>query len=114
LTGFISKGIALCGKGHIPDARAAFDVASIYTNQDPQTVHFLLLIKVCYSGLVCSLSHCIFQAIALFNADQDDEAMLLLKELSAGCPNADTHACHVVEVNIMQQCLVVNADLCNS
>ncbi|KIK40717.1 hypothetical protein CY34DRAFT_806892 [Suillus luteus UH-Slu-Lm8-n1] len=45
LTGYISKGIALCGKGHIREARAAFDVASMFTNQDSNTNHFLLLIK---------------------------------------------------------------------
>ncbi|KAG2367094.1 hypothetical protein BDR07DRAFT_1394283 [Suillus spraguei] len=80
LTGYISKGIALCGKGYIRDARAAFDVASIYADQDSQTIHFLLLIK----------------SIALFGADQHDEAILLLKELTTGCPNADTRACHIV------------------
>jgi tetratricopeptide (TPR) repeat protein len=86
LIGYISKGIALCGKGHIRDARAAFDVAFMYTNQDPQIVHLLLLIK----------------SIALFNADQHDEANLLLKEL-AGCPNVDTRACHIVEAYLRVQ-----------
>ncbi|KAG1812741.1 hypothetical protein EV424DRAFT_76205 [Suillus variegatus] len=81
LTGYISKGIALCGKGHIPDARATFDVASMYTDQDPQILHFLLLIK----------------AIAFFNADQHNEAILLLKELTTGCPNTDVLACCVVQ-----------------
>ncbi|KAG2367096.1 hypothetical protein BDR07DRAFT_1394292 [Suillus spraguei] len=87
LTGYISKGIALCGKGHIPDARAAFDVASMYTDQNSRTTHFLLLIK----------------AIALFSADQHDEAILLLKELATGCPNADTRACQVVEAYLRVQ-----------
>ncbi|KAG2354570.1 hypothetical protein BDR07DRAFT_1429020 [Suillus spraguei] len=87
LTGFISKGIAFCGKGHISDARAAFDVASTYTNQDLQTTHFLLLIK----------------AIALFSADQHDEAVLLLKELTTSCPNADTRACHIVQTYLRVQ-----------
>ncbi|KAG1805105.1 uncharacterized protein HD556DRAFT_1437268 [Suillus plorans] len=45
LMGYISKGIALCGKGCILDARAAFDVASMYMDQDSEIVHFLLLIK---------------------------------------------------------------------
>ncbi|KIK49125.1 hypothetical protein CY34DRAFT_797510 [Suillus luteus UH-Slu-Lm8-n1] len=87
LTGYISKGIALCGKGRIRDARAAFDVASMYTDQDPETIYFLLLIK----------------ATALFNADRRDEANLLLKELAAGCPNADTRACHIVEAYLRFQ-----------
>ncbi|KAG2365169.1 hypothetical protein BDR07DRAFT_1354004 [Suillus spraguei] len=87
LTGYISKGIALCGKGHIPDARAAFDIASMYTDQDSQATHFLLLIK----------------AIALFGADQHDEVNLLLKELTTGCPNADTRACHIVQAYLRVQ-----------
>ncbi|KAG1790421.1 uncharacterized protein HD556DRAFT_1446150 [Suillus plorans] len=87
LTGYISKAIALCGQGHVRNARAAFDVASIYTDQNPQTIHFLLLIKV----------------IAFFNADQYDEANLLLKELVFGCPNADTRACHIVEAYLCVQ-----------
>ncbi|KAG2338323.1 hypothetical protein BDR05DRAFT_705075 [Suillus weaverae] len=87
LTGYISKGIALCGKGHVQDARAAFDVASTYTNQDSENIHFLLLIK----------------AIALFNADQHDEANLLLKELAVGCPDADTLACRVVQAYLRVQ-----------
>ncbi|KAG1793101.1 uncharacterized protein HD556DRAFT_1527625 [Suillus plorans] len=87
LTGYISKGIALCGKGRVQDARAAFDVASMYTDQDSQILHFLLLIKV----------------IALFNANQHDEANLLLRELTSGCPNADTRACHTVEAYLRVQ-----------
>ncbi|KAG2142856.1 quinon protein alcohol dehydrogenase-like superfamily [Suillus bovinus] len=87
LIGYISKGISLCGKGRIPDARAAFDVASMYTNQDPQILHFLLLIKV----------------IGLFDAGQHDEANLLLKELTTSCPNADIHACHIVQAYLRVQ-----------
>ncbi|KAG1789554.1 uncharacterized protein HD556DRAFT_778316 [Suillus plorans] len=87
LIGFISKGIALCGKGRILDARAAFDVASMYTDQDPDTIHFLLLIK----------------AIALFNAGQHDEASLLLKELAAGCPNVYTRPYRIVEAYLHVQ-----------
>ncbi|KAG1732343.1 hypothetical protein EDB19DRAFT_1912066 [Suillus lakei] len=51
LTGYISKGIALYGKG---------------------------------------------DAIAMFNADQHEEALILLRELAAACPNNDT-ACLIVE-----------------
>ncbi|KAG2744098.1 hypothetical protein P692DRAFT_201794166, partial [Suillus brevipes Sb2] len=80
LTGYISKGIALCGKGLIREGRAAFDVASMFTNQDSSTNHFLLLIK----------------AIALFNAAQHEEAMFLVKELAAACPNGDIIGCRVV------------------
>ncbi|KAG2346778.1 hypothetical protein BDR05DRAFT_749584 [Suillus weaverae] len=59
----------------------------MYTDQGPETTHFLLLIKV----------------IALFDADQHEEADLLLKELVAGCPNADTSACHIVEAYLHVQ-----------
>jgi hypothetical protein len=72
----------------------------MYTDQDSQTTHLLLLIKVCYSCLTYSPFYHAFQAIALFNADQYDEANLLIKELTTGCPNADTLACCVVQVGI--------------
>ncbi|KIK34388.1 hypothetical protein CY34DRAFT_812957 [Suillus luteus UH-Slu-Lm8-n1] len=87
LTGYISKGIALGGKGHVREARAAFDVASMFTNQDSKATHFLLLIK----------------AIALFNADQHKEAMLLVKELATACPKADRLRCRVVETYLRVQ-----------
>ncbi|KAG2365171.1 hypothetical protein BDR07DRAFT_1481719 [Suillus spraguei] len=89
LTGYsyISKGIALCGKGHIPDARAAFDVASMYV-----TVAYLYYVL-----------HSAYKAIVLFGADQHDEANLLLKELTTGCPNTDTRACHIVQAYLRVQ-----------
>ncbi|KAG1799936.1 uncharacterized protein HD556DRAFT_1525177 [Suillus plorans] len=87
LIGFISKGIALCGKGHVWEARVAFDVASMFTNQNSETNQFLLLIK----------------AIALFNADQHEEAMLLIKDLDAACPNVDPLARRVVETYLCVQ-----------
>ncbi|KAG1774403.1 heterokaryon incompatibility protein-domain-containing protein [Suillus placidus] len=92
LTGFISKGIALCGQGHVREARAVFDVASISTDQNLKTNHFLLLTK----------------AIALFSADKHDEAILLVKELAAVCPTLDPLGCHVVETYIRVQ-LGINA-----
>ncbi|KAG2051836.1 WD40 repeat-like protein [Suillus hirtellus] len=87
LVGFISEGIALCGKGHVLEARIAFDVASMFTNQDSVTNQFLLLIK----------------AIALFNADQREEAMLLIKNLAVACPDVDPLARHVVETYLRVQ-----------
>jgi len=42
--GYISKGIALCGKRQVWDASRAFDLASTFT--DPNTIHFIFLIKV--------------------------------------------------------------------
>jgi len=44
--GYISKGLALCGKQQMRDAMAAFDLAFTFTNADPKTTHFLFLIKV--------------------------------------------------------------------
>ncbi|KAG2361891.1 hypothetical protein BDR07DRAFT_1376905 [Suillus spraguei] len=70
LTGYISKGFALRGRGYVQGARAAFDVASMYTDQDSQTTHFLLLIK----------------AMALYSVNRHNEADLLLEELTIGCP----------------------------
>ncbi|KAG2053269.1 WD40 repeat-like protein [Suillus hirtellus] len=87
LIGFISKGIALCGKGHVREARIAFDIASMFTNQNSETNQFLLLIK----------------AIALFNADQHEEAMLLIKDLAIACPDVDPLARRVVETYLRVQ-----------
>jgi hypothetical protein len=55
----------------------------------------------------------VFQAIALFSADQHEEAMLLIKELATACPNTDPLARLVVEVSVMRLCLVIDGDLCN-
>ncbi|KAG0708171.1 hypothetical protein DFH29DRAFT_1065883 [Suillus ampliporus] len=99
LAGYISKGInALCGQGQIRDARTAFDIASMFTNEYSKTNHLLLLVKACRIFLAYSLFHCGFQAITLFRADQHEEAMLLVKELAAACPNNDTLGCRVVQL----------------
>jgi hypothetical protein len=113
LTGYISKGIALCGKGLVREARISFDIASVLTDQDSKTSHFLLLIKVNQICLAYSLLHLAFQAIALFNADQHEEAMLLVKEIVAACPKADLLGCRVVEVSVLRRHLVIDADPCN-
>jgi hypothetical protein len=113
LTGYISKGIALCGKGHVQEARAAFDVASIFVKEDSATNHFLLLTKVHLICLIYSLLERVFEAIALFNADKHTEAMLLVKELAAASPDADLE-CRFVEVSVRQLCSVIDADLCRS
>jgi hypothetical protein len=114
LIGYISKGIALCGQGHVREARIAFDVASMFTNQDSKTNHFLILVKVTLIHLAYSLFHCVFQAITLFSADQHEEAIMLIKELADACPNTDLLGCRVVEVSVMQPRLFRAADLCNS
>ncbi|KAG2336554.1 hypothetical protein BDR05DRAFT_953280 [Suillus weaverae] len=87
LIGYISKGIAHCRAGYIWDARVAFDIPFMYTNQELEPIRFLLLIK----------------AITLFNADQYDEAYLLLKELTTGCLNTNTCACHIMETYLHVQ-----------
>ncbi|KAG1726975.1 uncharacterized protein EDB91DRAFT_899684 [Suillus paluster] len=94
LTGYISKGIALCGKGQVRDARTAFDVASIFTNEDLKTVHFLFLVK----------------AIALFGANKHQEAMQLVQQLAAACPNHDALAYRVVEAYL---CVQLGVDASN-
>jgi len=95
------------------DAMKAFDIAFMFTDGDSKTTHLLLLIKVCQFVLICLLLRYDFQAIALFNANQHEEAMLRVKELIAACPNADILACSVVEVSIMHSIkpgLRVNTD----
>jgi WD40 repeat protein len=84
--GHISKGLALCGKQQVWDATKAFDLAFTFTNADLKTIHFLFLIR----------------AIALFNANKDEEALLPVQELAAR-PNADPLACRVVEAYMRVQ-----------
>ncbi|KAG2130200.1 uncharacterized protein EDB93DRAFT_1180896, partial [Suillus bovinus] len=86
LAGHISKGIALCGKKQVLAARISFDLASMFTNRDLRTDHLLFLIK----------------AIALFNANEHQEAMLRIRELAA-CPNVDHIVCHIVEAHLRVQ-----------
>ncbi|KAG2127929.1 uncharacterized protein EDB93DRAFT_181708 [Suillus bovinus] len=85
LSGLISKGIALCGKMQFQDAMKAFDFAFTFTNEDLKTVHLLSLIK----------------AIALFNANQQVDAMQHLQELATTYPNADTIAYGAVEAYLL-------------
>ncbi|KAG0703991.1 hypothetical protein DFH29DRAFT_1039962 [Suillus ampliporus] len=92
LTGYISKGIALCGKKQVRDARTAFDVAFMFANEDSKITHLIILIK----------------AIAIFNADQHEEAILRVRELGAARPNDDILACRVVGAYLLVQ-LGINA-----
>ncbi|KAG2083436.1 heterokaryon incompatibility protein-domain-containing protein [Suillus cothurnatus] len=87
-TGYISKGIALCGKNHLQDALRAFDSASVFTGSDSETT-LLHLIKA--RAPISS------RAVALFNANQHNDAIMRVQELTAICPKAYTHACRVVE-----------------
>ncbi|KAG2055117.1 WD40 repeat-like protein [Suillus hirtellus] len=86
LAGHISKGIALCGKKQVLAARISFDLASMFTNRDLKTNHFLFLIKT----------------IALFNPNEHQEAMLRIRELAAS-PDVDPVACHIVEAYLRVQ-----------
>lgn len=45
LIGCVPKGIALRDRGHVQEARIAFDVASMFTNQDSKTNFFSSLHK---------------------------------------------------------------------
>src|SRR6267154_2822242 len=90
LTGYISKGIALCGKMQFQDAMQAFDLAFMFTNSDSKTIHFILLIKAGQFFLAYLLLHHDFQAITLFVANRQEEAMQRVKGLADACPNADT------------------------
>lgn len=84
--GHVSKGLALCGKQQVWDATKSLDLAFTFTNADLKAIHFLFLIKV----------------IALFNANKDEEAVVLVQELAAR-PNVDPIACHVVEAYLRGQ-----------
>jgi len=84
------------------DAMKAMDLAFMFTDGDLKTVHLLLLVKARQHFLPYSLLPYGVQAVTLFNAYQHEEAMLRVQELADACPNADTHACRVVEVSITQ------------
>jgi hypothetical protein len=101
-----SWGITLYGKGHLWEARIAFDATLMFPNQNSETNHFLLLIKVTSTCLAYSLFHSMFQ-------DNHKEAMLLIKELAAACPNINSLWHYVVEVNDMQLSLVIDTYPCN-
>jgi WD40 repeat protein len=87
LTGYIAKGIALYGKRQFRDAVKVFDLAFTSTNGVSRTTHLLFLIK----------------AIALFNANKHEEAMLRIKELATDFPDIDPVACRVVETYLRVQ-----------
>jgi tetratricopeptide (TPR) repeat protein len=86
MAGYIAKGIALCGKQLVEDARTAFDLAFTFTHGNMDATVFLYLIK----------------AIALFNATRHKEALLRLEQLSV-YPSADPLACGVVMASLRLQ-----------
>jgi hypothetical protein len=98
--GYVSKGIALCGKKQVWNANKAFDFASTFTDGDPSTIHFLFLAKAGCIFLCLFHVSLQYQAMALFNANMHADAMRRVQELAAACPNADTVlTCHVLEVS---------------
>jgi hypothetical protein len=102
LAGFISQGIALCGKMLFRKAMKAFDLAFMFTDGDSRTIHLLLLVKACQYFIVYPQLHYGFQAVSLFNSNRQQEAMLRIQELAAACPNADTFSCRVIKVSIVR------------
>jgi hypothetical protein len=50
---------------------------------------------------LCFINNYGFQAIALFNANEHEEAIQRVQELAADFPDTDPLACHVVEVSAM-------------
>lgn len=79
LTSIVTQSVSL-HPSLMQDAIRAFDLASLFTKSDSETT-LLLLIK----------------AVALFNGNQHEDAMVRVQELAAVCPKADTLACRVVE-----------------
>lgn len=81
LLGYISKGIALCGKKQLWDAMEAFDFAFVLSNSDPNIINLLLLIK----------------AIALFNAGRHNDAVRRVQDLTtAASQHSNSIPCGVV------------------
>lgn len=91
--------MVLYGKRQFRDAIKVFDLASISTGGVARTSLLLFLIKAGHYFVAHSALHDESQAIALFNANKHEEAMLRLKELVTDFPNTDPLACHVVEVS---------------
>jgi hypothetical protein len=55
-------------------------------------------------------NHNHFQAVALFNANQHQDAMSRIQQLADACPNEDILVCRVVEVSVTQSSLVSCVD----
>ncbi|KAG1785064.1 uncharacterized protein HD556DRAFT_1460881 [Suillus plorans] len=99
LAGYIAKGIALCGKQRLNDARTAFDLGFTFTQGNTDATVFLYLIKARCLFVLHTLCLIIFQAIALFNANRHDEAMLCVNQLAS----TDSIACSVFMASLRLQ-----------
>jgi hypothetical protein len=80
--GYMSKGIALYGKGQTLEASTAFDLALRLATGDSATHHLLFLIK----------------AIATFNTGAYEEALMSVNDMAEVSLNADLLACQVVQI----------------
>jgi len=85
------------------EATEAFDLAFMFAAQDSSLTCLILLVKACLVFILIFTASSSYQAIALFNANKQKEAMQRIKELAAICPDADTLTCHVVEVSMYTQ-----------
>jgi hypothetical protein len=92
--------MALYGKRQFRDAIKVFDLASISTGGVARTSLLLFLIKAGHFFVAHSALPDESQAIALFNANKHEEAMLRLEELITDFPDTDPLACFVVGVSI--------------
>ncbi|KAG0701427.1 hypothetical protein DFH29DRAFT_1000285 [Suillus ampliporus] len=80
--GYVSKGIALCGKEQLWDAVESFDLTLMCLNRGLITVDILLLIK----------------AVAFFNSGRHDEAMRRIQNLANSYQHSDTLPCSIVNL----------------
>jgi len=92
-------GIAFCGQNRLQDAIRAFDLASVFTNNDLETNPPLLIKLRTPFCLAYSLLQYGFQGVALFNANQHEDAISRVQDLAGACPHSDTHACRIVKVS---------------
>ncbi|KAG2337996.1 hypothetical protein BDR05DRAFT_952268 [Suillus weaverae] len=84
---YMSKGIALCGKGQIREACSAFDLASKMTTGNSASRHHIFLIK----------------AIATFNANEQDEAIMCVNDMADVSEDANLLSCNVVQTYFYAQ-----------
>lgn len=78
--GFMSKGIALCGKGQIREACSAFDLALKMATGDSTTHNLISLMK----------------AAAIFSANEHEEAIMCVKDMAEFSVDSDLLTCNVV------------------
>lgn len=85
--GFMSRGIALCGKGQIREACSALDLALKLATGDSATHPLFHLIK----------------AITTFNTNAQEEAIMCVNDMANVSLGADLLACNVVQAYFYAQ-----------